>query len=99
MKTITIAMATCMLLLAACSKKTETPANSISFHGTVTYIDLEGGAWILVADGGERYQPINMDSRYHVEGLRVAVIAEAQPEMASTLMVGTIIRIIEIRRL
>jgi len=35
----------------------ETPADRISGNGTVTYIDLEGGFYGIVADDGERYLP------------------------------------------
>jgi hypothetical protein len=72
---------------------------TLTFTGTVTYVDLEGGFFALAADSGENYDPINLPADCAIDGLRVWVSAEACADQASIHMYGTLIRVLEIRPL
>jgi inhibitor of cysteine peptidase len=57
--------------------------------GTVTYQNLEGGFYGILGDDGKKYDPLNLDSKYRKDGLRVAFDAVAAKDVATTRMWGT----------
>lgn len=44
--------------------------------GTIRHLTLEGGAWGIEADDGEKLLPVNLDDGHRVDGLRVSFRAE-----------------------
>lgn len=44
---------------------------TVTGTGTVTYIDLEGGFYGIVADDGTHYLPLDLDPAFAQDGLRV----------------------------
>ena len=90
------------LALSACSASqlpNDASDADLQFDGAVAYTDLEGGAWVIQADEGTTYEPVNLAAEDREEGLRVRVWADVREEMASTLMVGPIIEIRRLERL
>ena len=90
------------LALSACSASqlpNDASDADLQFDGAVAYTDLEGGAWVIQADEGTTYEPVNLAAEDREEGLRVRVWADRREEMASTLMVGPIIEIRRLERL
>lgn len=71
--------------------------HDLRFDGTVTFVTIEGGAWVIEADDGTVYEPINLEEEYEEEGLRVRVWADRRDDLGSYLMVGPIIEIERIR--
>jgi hypothetical protein len=57
--------------------------------GTVTYQDLEGGFYGIIGDDGEKYDPLDLDSKYRKDGLRVAFEATEARGTATIHMWGT----------
>ncbi|HMA05653.1 MAG TPA: protease inhibitor I42 family protein, partial [Methanomicrobiales archaeon] len=57
--------------------------------GTVTRVNLEGGFFGILGDDGKKYEPQNLDTRYQVDGLRVAFEATAATGTVSMRMWGT----------
>jgi hypothetical protein len=90
---------TAVLFLSACAKKEETSDDMVHFDGTVAYIELEGGGWVIRSDMGPTYQPLNLPDEFAEDGVRVRVTGVVKEGMTSTLMVGQIIEIKEIDRL
>lgn len=88
---------TLVLTLSACSLVPK--GDDLRFDGTVTYVMIEGGGWVIEGDDGETYEPINLGEPYREEGLRVRVWAEKRTDLGSVLMVGPIIEIRRIHRL
>lgn len=92
-----------ILLLAAisgCSLLWPDSGNhELRFDGTVTYVTIEGGAWVIEGDNGTIYEPINLSQEHEIEGLRVRVWAERREDLGSYLQVGPIIEIERIRLL
>ncbi|WP_214020982.1 DUF333 domain-containing protein [Methanoculleus sp.] len=64
--------------------------------GTVTYIDLEGGFYGIVADDGERYLPLNLNETYRVDGMRLTFVGELALDAATIQMWGTPVEIIDV---
>ncbi len=65
--------------------------------GTIRYMRFEGGFYAIQGTDGNNYDPINLPNTYAVDGLRVRVVARAQPLMGSFHMYGQIIEIVDIR--
>jgi inhibitor of cysteine peptidase len=67
--------------------------------GTVTYQDLEGGFYGILGDDGKKYDPLNLDAEYQVDGLRVAFGATEVPGVAGIHMWGTPVNLTFIREI
>jgi hypothetical protein len=67
--------------------------------GTVRHIDVEGGFYGIVADDGRKLDPVNLPEDFQKDGVRVQVRVEELHDRVSTHMWGTIVRIVEIKRL
>lgn len=65
----------------------------IKSSGTVTYIDLEGGFYGIVADDGVRYDPTNLGQQFLIDGTKVEFTAYPRNDVASFHMWGNIIEI------
>ena len=63
---------------------------------TVRYQDLEGGFWGLVADDGQKYDPLELDEALQQEGLRVRFSARPDTDRMSSHMWGQIVELVEI---
>ncbi|UCD93026.1 MAG: hypothetical protein JSV43_03710 [Methanobacteriota archaeon] len=70
--------------------------NVVSGTGTVKFISLEGGFFGILGDDGEKYDPINLDEEFQVDGLRVIFIAKICENQVSFHMWGTLVEIVEI---
>lgn len=66
--------------------------------GTLRYIDLEGGTWLLVGDDGRKYQ-LEAAPEGLAAGSRVEVDGEAQTDRMSFQMAGTPFRVKSARKL
>jgi hypothetical protein len=69
------------------------PGEQLSTDATVKYLDLEGGCWLVQTASGARYEPVNLAKQYRQDGLRVQVVLQAAPDMASICMVAPLVRI------
>ncbi len=49
----------------------------------VTWVELEGGFFGLIADQGTRYDPLNLTEEYQENGIKVQVTARLCKECAS----------------
>jgi hypothetical protein len=67
--------------------------------GTVRYSNLEGSFYELVADGGERYDPVNLPDEYKKDGLRVKFQIREKRDMVGIHMVGKIVEVVRIEKL
>lgn len=71
----------------------------VTASGKVTYLDLEGGFYGIVADDGKKYEPINLPSELTRDGLRVSFKARIRNDLGTYRMWGTVIELIHIERL
>ena len=70
-------------------------ATFVATHGTVTYIDLEGGFYGILADDRERYLPFGLDERYHVDGMRIAFAGKIMRDVMTIQQWGTPVEILD----
>lgn len=87
------------VLISGCINDDKGKPSGISGTGTVKFIDLEGGFYGIIDDRGERYDPVNLDKEFQVDGLRVRFEAKVRGDMASTHMWGTLVEIMKIEKL
>ncbi|MDH4129339.1 MAG: hypothetical protein OEV44_11320 [Spirochaetota bacterium] len=85
-----------LMMITSCSNSKE---NVIKSYGTIKYIAAEGGFYGIIADNGEKYDPINLDKNYQQDGLRVYFEAKLRPDLTSFHMWGIIIEIIKINKI
>ena len=45
------------------------PADTFTITGTVVYLNLEGGVYVIRGDGGRTYNPSNLPEKYQKDGL------------------------------
>ena len=67
--------------------------------GTITFFDLEGGFYGLVADDGARYDPLNLDEAFRQDGLRVRFRAKLRTGVMTIRQWGKPVEIQEMSRL
>ncbi|MGV8129385.1 MAG: protease inhibitor I42 family protein [Methanolinea sp.] len=56
--------------------------------GTVTYQDFEGGFYGIAGDDGKNYLPLNLESQYRVDGMRISFECEEAKDVATIQMWG-----------
>ncbi|MDK2889932.1 MAG: hypothetical protein PWR21_564 [Methanoculleus sp.] len=69
---------------------------TVAANGTVTYVDLEGGFYGIVADDGERYLPLDLNETYRVDGMRLTFVGEVARDTATIQQWGTPVEIIDV---
>jgi len=67
--------------------------------GTVRYLGFEGGFYGLVADSGEKYDPVNLPKEYKQDGLRVKFQVREKKGMVGFRMWGKIAEVVKIEKL
>ncbi len=77
---------------------TERPQNGQAIIGAVRHIALEGGFYGIVADDGQRYDPVNLPNEFRRDGLPVTCRARVLHNRASFHMWGQLVEIIDIQR-
>ncbi|WP_153015940.1 hypothetical protein [Methanofollis ethanolicus] len=75
----------------------ETPTAAITGTGTVTYIDLEGGFYGIVADDGMRYLPMDLDPAFEQDNLSVTFTVE-KVDVVTIQQWGTPVKVISIEK-
>lgn len=66
--------------------------------GVVNYIGIEGGFYGITTDQDKKYRPVNLTQEFKQDGLKVKFKAKSVKGMASTIMWGEMIEIIEIEK-
>lgn len=67
---------------------------TVATNGTVTYIDLEGGIYGIIADeDGMNYLPSNLPEEYRIDGLSVQFSADLEEDAMGSHMWGTPVKI------
>lgn len=72
------------------------PTDQIS--GTIRYLDLEGGLYVIQDAEGTSYNPMNLPEAFRVEGMAVEAEARRRDDIASIGMVGPVVELLRIRR-
>ncbi|UCH31837.1 MAG: hypothetical protein JSV05_00035 [Candidatus Bathyarchaeota archaeon] len=68
--------------------------DTITEAGTITFLGFEGGFYGIISDDGKHYDPINLDERFQVDGLRVQFELKILEGYLGIHMWGAIVQII-----
>lgn len=68
---------------------------SLSGDGTVRFLEIEGGCWVIESSG-ETYEPLSLPREFQEDGLRIRFEARTVEDVASVCQVGPIIELVEI---
>jgi len=66
--------------------------------GTIEYLDLEGGLFVIRAEDGAQYTPLNLPADFRVDGLAVEADVRRRDDVATIGMVGPLLELLRIRR-
>ncbi|QSZ66324.1 hypothetical protein RJ40_01815 [Methanofollis aquaemaris] len=77
----------------------ETPAAGVTGTGTITYIDLEGGFYGIVADDGARYLPLDLDEAFQQDGLKVRFTLEPAEDVMTIQQWGRPVHVVSIEEI
>ena len=88
-----------LAVVAACGSDDPpvTDPGAVVLDAVVQYVDVEGGCWRLHTDS-VNYEPMNLDSTFHRDGIAVRAAVIPRDDVASFCMVGRIVEIDWIRR-
>lgn len=76
----------------------ETPSDStVVIDGRVLHKEMEGGFWVIDADDGRQFTPLNLPKSFQQDHLKVTVRANVRPDVAGIHMYGVPITILEIK--
>jgi hypothetical protein len=70
----------------------------IHFSGTVEHQDAEGGAYVIRAEDGRQYRPVELPADFRVDGLEVEVDAKRRDDVLTKDMAGQSIELLDIRK-
>ena len=82
----------------AANTVSDTPADNW-YTGKVEWQSIEGGFWLLIADDGHGFDPINLPKDFRKDGLRVRFQVKEKKGVSSFHMRGKIVEIISIEKL
>ena len=105
MRTLSIQIIVILVLLvavgtpAARAGDKEKGADILSGTGTINHIDLEGGFYGLIADGGQKYLPKDLALEFKVDGLRVRYQVKILTGVVTIYMWGTPVEVLSIEKL
>jgi hypothetical protein len=71
----------------------------ISAMGTVTFIEIEGGFFGIIADNGDKYRPLNLPKDFQKDGVRVRFEGKINSDIMGVYMWGEAIEIKNIKGL
>jgi hypothetical protein len=69
---------------------------AFDIRGTVVYMDLEGGLFVIQSDDGKTYEPLDLPEAFQKDGMKVRATVRVRNDVGSIHMVGDIIEILEI---
>jgi expansin (peptidoglycan-binding protein) len=90
-------------MLAACdaagpAEPTVIVDGNIEGAATVTWVEIEGGAFVLAATNGAIYQPMNLPGAFRDDGLAVRFAGTLRPDVDTFLMMGVPVELTRIER-
>jgi hypothetical protein len=68
----------------------------VSGNGTIIYEPQQGGFYIISADSGIQYEPINMDQNYAQNGTRVEFQGNIRTDLENVHQIGTLLQLTSI---
>lgn len=63
------------------------------FPGTIEFLDLEGGVWVLTTAAGDHYQLFRAPGALLKEGQAVVIQGEIKTDMMTAAQVGPVLEV------
>ncbi len=63
------------------------------FSGTIEFLDLEGGVWVLTTPAGQHYALFRAPQDLLAEGLEVTIQGSIQSDMVTAAQVGQVLEV------
>lgn len=100
---LSVALVTALGIAACSSPKPKSgsinqDSGVVSGNGTIDYMDLEGGFYVIRGDNNITYDPLNLPADMKQDDLPVTYRVKLVPDRMSTHMVGPIVEVVEIKR-
>lgn len=102
-----LALAAGSMVLMSCAKadgqwvelNPESPGTGpeLPITGTVRHLRIEGGLFVIDAEDGARYNPLNLPAAFRVDGKQIEAVGRRRDDAVSIGMVGPIVELIRIR--
>ena len=73
-------------------------STTVTIIGTIRFLDLEGGVYVIESDDGARYKPVNLGTEFQKDSLEVEAEVIEKGNVASNDMVGSIVEIVSIHK-
>ena len=99
--------AAALLAMLSCSGSSHewveiTPEPSVSaatmrIVGTMAYVDVEGGMFVIRDAAGVQYNPINLPDSFKVDKMAVEADVRQRDDLVSAAMVGPMVELLRIR--
>ncbi len=82
------------LLAGHCAGTQGVPAKTGDYiHGTVVFVELEGGFYAILGNDGTKYNPVNLEPAFAKNGLKVRFQYRPVRNAVSIHMYGTTVEI------
>lgn len=65
-------------------------------QGTLRYLDLEGGCWLLEDNAGKRYQLVGLPSSLLQNGVRLRLVVQKAERMMGKCQTGEFVRVLRV---
>ncbi|MGF1574471.1 MAG: hypothetical protein ACFCU9_00790 [Cyanophyceae cyanobacterium] len=66
---------------------------SQAFSGTIEFLDLEGGVWVLTTPAGDHYALFRAPQDLLAEGLEVTIQGSLKSDMMTAAQVGEVLEV------
>ena len=78
---------------------TQSDENIITSEGSISYQEFEGGFFGIITDDGNKYKPVNLPINFQKDGLRIRFEGKLNADLVGIHMWGTLIEIINMKKL
>ncbi len=93
-----VTLAGFLLALVGCTSEQQRDGVVRNIRGTMVRVEVEGGFYGIVAENGNKYDPLNLPDAFKVDGIKVKCQIEELDQQVSIHMWGKLVRILEIEK-
>jgi hypothetical protein len=84
-----------LVLLMGCSPPPPVP-EGFQVVGTIRYVEIERGVYLIVAADSTRYQPLDLPEAFRKDGLRIRATLRREPDVMTVGQAGEPVSVIRV---